>query len=898
MVAADQSCGTHRAGPVQTTPASRRVRIITHPIWSNTAGHGIECKPVLDNMEVTMRFFTLTLGFLLSAASLAMTSAEYLPADADLDTSIPSPESQLGWEPGDWRIQHPSLVQYMYTLAEKSDRVSIKVTGYTWEQKPLLQVIISSAENQSKLESLRQAHLKAATSGDTDAPLVVWLGYSVHGDEASGSNAAPIVAWYLAASRSEYVKNLLKNTIIILDPSLNPDGLDRFATWSNSNHSLTSVGDRNGRIHHQDWPQGRTNHYLFDLNRDWLPLVHPESRARITEYHRWLPHILTDHHETRYDGFFFQPGVPTRQHPLTPKENFEMTRALAPYHAKSFDKAGEMYFTEDAYDDFYFGKGSTYPDINGSIGILFEQPRINGAVYDRDSGPLKFTEAIHNHVRMSLSTLKGAYELRDEFKKYQAGFFQTMQQRAANAGFQAWVIGDANDPARALELMDVFKRHQVEYSTLSSEISADGQVFKPGHAWVIPVKQRQFGLAQAMLETRSKFEDNTFYDVSAWNLPMAYNLPFAKLAHLPATSDNANRQKTNAPEAGAVAWIISWQQMNAPAVLQDLLNAGARVRAATKPFSMRSGAASGSYSEGSLVVLSGLQDKDKSAVVYETLQEAVALGVNVDSYNTQLTTTGPGLGTSHYELVPAIKPLLIVGRGTRSYDAGEAWFQLDQHLGVAPVMADMARLKTINLHDYTHLLMVEGKYNDIGKKLKQGITTWVKNGGILIAIQSAATWAESLCFETESCEEKKDKEEAEEPSKAMTYAEFDDQKARRTIGGAIVNALVDNTHPIAFGYNNDMPLFRRGSTLLRTSENPFATPVRYAKKPLLSGYIGEQRLTEISGQAAVIAERQGKGLVVRFANNPVYRGFWRGTERLWVNALYFGPLVDSTELPQ
>jgi len=845
-----------------------------------------------------VRYLTIFLGIFLcctvSFSALAMTSAEYLPPDAELDTSIPSPESQLGWEPGDWRIQHPSLVQYMHTLAETSDRVSIKVTGHTYQQKPLLQVIISSRENQSKLESLRLAHLKGASTGDPDAPLVVWLGYSVHGDEASGSNAAPVVAWYLAASQSEYVQNLLKNTIVILDPSLNPDGLDRFANWSNSNRSLVPVGDRNGRIHHQDWPGGRTNHYLFDLNRDWLALVHPESRARIFEYHRWLPHVITDHHETGDDGFFFQPGAPARQHPLTTAENLAMTRALVPYHASSFDSAGEMYFTEDTYDDFFYGKGSTYPDINGSIGILYEQPRVNGAVYNRDSGQLEFTEAIHNHVRMSLSTLKGAYELGTEFKKYQAGFFKAMQQRAAKAGFEAWVIGDNNDPAKALELMDLFKSHQVEFQALSAEMTADGQVFKPGHAWVIPVNQRQFGLAQAMLETRTQFEDDTFYDVSAWNLAMAYNLPFAKVARLPSTSNNPPAPVFIAPDPDAVAWVISWQQLNAPAQLQKLLDAGATVRAATKPFSISNGSGPVAFSEGSLILLAGLQEKEKSAAIFDILKQA---DVNVHSFNSQLTTTGPGLGTRHFKKVPVIKPLLVVGQGTRSYDAGEAWFELDQRLRVAPVMVDLSSLKGIKLHDYTHLLMVEGRYNDVGKKLKQDIASWVIDGGILITIQSAATWAETLCFRAEGCAADKDKKDVpKEQAKAEAYADYNDQQARLTIGGAIVKAQLDNTHPIAFGFGNEMPLFRKGSTLLKVSENPFTTPVHYTDKPLLSGYIGEQRLAEMSGQPAVIAERHGKGLVVRFANNPIFRGFWRGTERLWVNSLYFGPLVGTTNL--
>ena len=834
------------------------------------------------------------LGLLINSAALGKPSAEYLPADADLDTSISSPESQLGWEPGEFRIQHPSLVQYMRTLADQSDRVSIKVTGYTYEQKPLLQMIITSAENQAKLESLRQAHLKGAVSGDPDAPLVVWLGYSVHGDESSGANAAPIVAWYLAASRSEYVQNLLENTIIILDPSLNPDGLDRFATWSNSNRSANPIANRDARIHRQDWPGGRTNHYLFDLNRDWLTLVHPESRARITEYHRWLPHIITDHHETGSDGFFFQPGAPTRQHPLTTAENLEMTRALVPYHAESFNSAGEMYFTEDTYDDFFYGKGSTYPDINGSIGILFEQPRTNGAILNRDSGPLEFTEAVHNHVRMSLSTLKGSYEQSDRFKQYQAGFFKDMQQRADRTNFKAWVIGDGGDTAKALELVNLFKRHDIEVQALTAEISADGTTFQPGHAWVIPVNQRQFGLAQAMLETRTRFIDNTFYDVSAWNLAMAYNLPVSILARMPGASGSDSEPAYNKPERNAVAWVIPWQQLNAPALLQNLLSSGALVRAATKPFSMADNSGSRSFSEGSLVLLTGLQDREKADGVFNLLKQA---DVNVYSFKSQLAETGPGLGTDHFELVKPIKPLLIAGKDTRAYDVGEAWFQLDQRLGVAPMMVDIDRLKSVDLNDFTHLLIAQGSYSGIGKNLKQDIASWVKDGGIIVAIQGAAKWVETLCFEDGACDKEKDKSDAtESPVDALPYADYDDQQARRTIGGAIVSTQVDNTHPIAFGYTSSLPIFRRGSTLLKASENPFTTPVRYTAEPLLSGYIGEQRLSEMSGQPAVIAERHGKGLVVRFANNPIFRGFWRGTERLWVNSLYFGPLVRTTKL--
>lgn len=838
----------------------------------------------------------------ISSGVFAMESKGYLPADADLDTSISSPESVFGWQVGDWRVQHPSLVQYMYQLAAESDRVSIKVTGYTYEQRPLLQVIITSAENQSKLEALRLAHLQGAESGDLKAPLVVWLGYSVHGNEASGSNAAPIVAWYLAASRSEYVKELLKNTIVIIDPSLNPDGLERFSSWSNSNASKTSVADRDGRIHNEDWPGGRTNHYLFDLNRDWLPLVHPESRARIDEFHRWLPHVLTDHHETGHDGYFFQPGVPSRQHPLTTPENLAMTRALAQFHAQSLEAAGVMFFTEDTYDDFYYGKGSTYPDINGSIGILFEQPRINGKIYNRVSGPLSFTDAIHNHVRTSLSSLRGAHELADDFKKYQADFFRTMRRRADDAGFKGWIIGDNGDPARALDMLQIFSRQDIEFQGLSEEITVEGEVYSPAHAWFIPVDQRQFGLAKAMLETRTKFVDDTFYDVSAWSLPLAYDLPSARLKRKPATSTDTALRAATAPIAGAAAWVISWQQLNAPAVLQNLLDAGARVRAATRPFTLGPAASSRRFSAGSLVVLAGIQDEETSAGVFAVLQQAAADGVSVESFDTQLSIDGPGLGTSHFKIVDVLKPLLVVGEGTRNYDAGEAWFELDQRLGVAPVMVDMTRLKKVGLADYSHLLMVDGSYKSIGKELKKRIAAWVSNGGVLVTSQRAATWAESLCFSDDDCADDGDDEQAEDEEivdlKAVAYDDFDQKKAELTIGGAIVATTVDVTHPLAYGFQAELPLFRRGTTILQASENAFTTPVRYTEKPLLSGYIGESRLAEMSDQPAVIAERQGKGVVIRFANNPLFRGFWRGTGRLWVNALYFGPLIKDTELPE
>ncbi len=589
--------------------------------------------------------------FFMASNLSANSSRDYLPQDADPDPAVPAPESILGWDVGDWHVSHDKLVQYMQTLADSSPRVSIKVIGYTWEQRPLLQLAITSAGNQGKLENLRQQHL------DGDGPLVVWLGYSVHGDEPSGSNASMLVAYYLASSRSDYVRDLLEGSVILIDPSINPDGLNRFASWVNSNAGKVPVADPVSRQHVQSWPDGRTNHYLFDLNRDWLPLVNPESRARIVEYHRWLPHVLTDHHEQEgYPGFFFQPGVPSRQNPLTPDENLDLTRALAQYHSRAMDRAGQPYFTEDGYDDFYFGKGSTYPDINGSIGILFEQKAVLGQEIASSNGIETFQMAVANHLRVSLSSLEGSWAMRDRLKAYQSGFFDSMSKRAASRNFNAWIIGDDGDPARASAFLEILDLHRVEYRPLGEATRSGGFEFLPGHAWVIPVQQKQFGLLEAMMEQRTSFRDNTFYDVSAWTLPLAFNLPFATVSKVPQQADVSGSSKGLPPAADAAAWAVPWNQLEAPTVLQSLLQAGVRVRVAVKAFSAQTGSGLQSFAPGTLVIQSGSQAPEVRRSSLELLAGRALAGLEIYSLSSTMTSVGPDLGSKHFTLVKPSQP--------------------------------------------------------------------------------------------------------------------------------------------------------------------------------------------------------------------------------------------------
>ncbi|HKJ17868.1 MAG TPA: M14 family zinc carboxypeptidase [Xanthomonadales bacterium] len=850
-----------------------------------------------------IRYFTLAICLTITGTGLAAprNASEYLPADADPDPAIPTPESVLGWNVGDWHVSHDKLMTYMHELAESSERVSLKVTGYSHEQRPTVLLTITSADNADRVDSMRQAHI----NGDPDAPLVVWLGYSVHGDEPSGSNAAMLVAYYLAAARSDAVTEILDGSIILIDPSLNPDGLNRNASWINSNAGKVPVADPARRQYVQGWPEGRTNHYLFDLNRDWLPLVHPESRARMAEFQQWRPHVLTDHHEQGgHPGFFFQPGVPSRQNPLTPQGNIELTRALAVFHAEALENIGQPIFMEEAYDDFYFGKGSTYPDINGSIGILFEQRAIGGQALATSNGIETFQMAVANQFRVSLSTLQGSWELRDRLKNYQRAFYRDKLSAAERIGFTGWVVGDDNDHARAQAFLDLLSMHDIEYEAISEPVRAGDLVFEPGGAWFIPARQRQFGLLQAMMEMRTSFQDETFYDVSAWTMPLAYNLPFATVRQAPGTDVPTLSSSGLPPAEDAAGWLIPWNQLGAAELLQALLQEGARVRTAIKPFSVQTSAGLAGFESGTLLIQPNTQDESVLPVVNATLLDASLSGLAIHSATQTITAVGPDFGSENFKPVRPVNPLLVGGEGIGEYDFGEAWFALDFRVGVATPIVEKERLASVSLSDYSHIILPNGSYDDADPALLESISQWALDGGIVIAIGGGATWVEGMCFEDdpEVCATQVETENQGEPESELTgsrpYGSLDDDRARLAIGGAIVGTVLDTSHPLAFGFpRNVLPIMRRGTTILKPSENPYSTPVRYSETPLLAGYVSDERLEEFSSGPAVIAEKRGDGLVVRFANTPLFRGFWRGSERLFFNALFFGQAVDASELP-
>src|SRR5687767_7656267 len=428
----------------------------------------------------------------------------YLPDSVKYNPSIPKPKDIIYHEVGEWHVTHDRLVNYMKAIAVAApERVKFETMGFSYENRPQVLLIITSPRNQQRLEEIRQQHVKLTDPSQSSSmnidnmPVVVWIGHSIHGNESSGANASLLSAYYLAAAQGKQIDDLLENVVVLFDPSFNPDGLQRFSTWANQHKSKNLVSDPNSREFNEVWPGGRFNHYWFDLNRDWLPAVHVESQNRLTWFHKWKPNILTDHHEQGSNAtFFFQPGVPSRVNPLTPAKNQELTAKLGKFHAAFLDRIGSMYFTKENYDDFYYGKGSTYPDVQGCIGILFEQASSRGHAQQTANGILRFPFTIKNQFITTLSTLEGAKVLRKEFLSFQREFYKNAMAEANTYPIKAYVCGDKNDKAKTFEFATMLRRHQIGINDLP-----DGWTdkdFEKGSAFIVSLHQPQHSLIRGI----------------------------------------------------------------------------------------------------------------------------------------------------------------------------------------------------------------------------------------------------------------------------------------------------------------------------------------------------------------------------------------------------------------
>ncbi|REG88619.1 M14 metallopeptidase family protein [Algoriphagus antarcticus] len=846
------------------------------------------------------QLLSILVTFLISLPGFAQ-SSYYFPGES-FDPSIPSPEEFLGYPIGDWHTRYDLIVKYYEKLDEISELAVLKTIGYTHEHRPKIILTIASAAHMSNLEEIRKTQVQLADPSQpkpdvTNMPAIIHLGYGVHGNEPSSAEAAMLTAYWLLASQSELAQNLRKNSVVHFDPTVNPDGRDRHSLWANSNKGFPPVSDPLDREHNEAWPGGRTNHYWFDLNRDWLPLAHPESQVKIAWYHDWYPNVTTDFHEMGTDGtYFFEPTKPFgSENPVVPRKNYDdLNVRFAKYFAEYLDEIGSLYWTKEVFDNSYPGYGSTYPDIQGGLGLVFEQASSRGHLQSSQRGDVSFAFTIKNHLLSSIATMEAGLDNREYMHDYLREFFETAVAEGAKDPAKNYVFGDEFDESRNNLFVKFLLDHKIDVYENNADISSEGYSFKKGQSWIVPTAQPQYRMVRTMFEDVKEFADSVFYDASAWTMARAYGMPFA-----PNSSIKSGDQLKEAPVSSydfpagkAYAYLIDWADYYAPKMLFDLQEAGVHVEIINRPFTAKTQNGDTKFAAGTLMIPTGFQKLEA-----EKLKEVVQELAKENSQQIFATTTGMNLegidlGSNLVGAATKPKVIMVVGEGISSYEAGEIWYLMDSQLGMPITKVNTEDMGRVNLYDFTTLILPTGNYNSLSESVVTHLKDWISRGGTVISMKSASLWMNQKGIIKETLIDNEEEEKAAEP-KNLPFALQGDYEGAKSVGGSIYMAKLDLTHPIAYGYQREeLPVYRNNSIFMKPSENKYLTPIRYTENPHLGGYISDANLDKLKQSASVIISPVGSGRVVNFFDSPNFRGAWFGTNKLFLNAIFFGDLMD------
>ncbi|WP_299532900.1 M14 family zinc carboxypeptidase [Ulvibacterium sp.] len=828
--------------------------------------------------------------FLLLLCSGALQAQDYFykkfhPFAAD----IPSPQEFLGYGIGEHHTRHDLIVAYLQKLAEVSDRASLQEYGKTHEGRKLVILTVTDPENLSNLSALKQQHLAFTdpsknVSNYAEVPIFINLGYSVHGNEPSTSESALLTAYTLVASNHPEIQSYRKNAVLFIDPTLNPDGRDRHTQWANMYQGNPEVADPQDAEHNEYWPGGRTNHYWFDLNRDWLLGINPESRGKLLWYHQWYPNVVTDYHEMgTQSSYFFEPMKSNGSlDPIMPKENYEdLNEMFGNYFAQALDSIGSFYFTKEAFDGTYPGYGSSYPDLQGGLGLLFEQASSRGHRQKTAFGEITFPFTIRNQYVTSMATIKAAVENKAYLRKYQQDFFKSALTNAGKGKIRGYSFGDAYDANRTKAFIDKLLLHKIE-------------VFKSGENYVVPTAQPQYRMVQTMFETYEKYRDSVYYDASAWSVANFYNMRYRPVnsLNLGEKVESTDNLTALAPvQKSDYAYVIDWDDYNAPALLNQIQQNGLIVSSAFKPFTAKLGPKGKQFNYGALVVPVSLQKKSVDEV-YRIIQQAQRkFQVPTYGISTGYNLKGIDLGSRNIKALKTPRAAMLIGQGVRSYEAGEVWHLLDTRVGMPITKIPMRNFNRANIDNYNILVMVSGSY-DLTQKQLDKIKDWVSKGNTLITIGTAAQWAIEKKLVLEKLT--KSKKDSTAVVERKPYVNAPENIGKEQIGGIILKVDLDTTHPLGFGYQNQqIPIYKNNEVWLSPSKNAYATVAQYTDAPHIDGFITKKNMEEFAkASASLLVSKLGNGRVVLFADNPNFRGSWYGTNRLFLNALFLGDKIN------
>lgn len=827
---------------------------------------------------------------LLLCPFLVIGQADYFyPTTKNFNAAIPTPEQFLGYPIGSHHTRHDKIIEYFKALDQLSDRVSVEEIGKTIGQRVQVVAKITSPGNQTRLEEIRTQHLQGAT----DVPLIIQLGYNVHGNEPSSSEAAMLTAYYLTANNDDETQRWLNEMVILIDPVYNPDGRDRHTHWANMHKGTPLVSDANDREHNEAWPGGRTNHYWFDLNRDWFLGVHPESRNRLKFFHNWRPYVMTDHHEMGTNSsFYFDPGKYSSNNPIVPPFLYDVVHPkFAEYFEKGMNSIGSLYFTKEAFDKLYPGYGSSYVNFYGGIGFLFEQASSRGHLQETTTVPLTFGFTIRNQFTAALATVRASIGERQLLYKLRKDFFTSTAAQAKANPVKAYVFGESKDATRTNAFIDLLMMHQVDVYELSQNITANGKNFEKGRAYIVPTEQINYIMVRSAFEKDITYRDSTFYDASTWSLVHAFNMPHAEIKG-PVTKGTLLKERPVKTAAAVTksnyAYIADITDYNAHKAIWQLQSESVFVRTSLKAFTAKVNGTPRNFPNGSLVI--PVQQQYVSAdKLYEIIQR-VSQNTSIDFHavETGYNVGGIDLGSNNVVAVRKPKAIMLIGQGVAGAEAGEVWHLLDQRIGMPITKVELSNFGRVNLNNYTTLVLVSGAY-PADKPTTDKIKQWLQSGGTLITFKTATEWA----IKQGLTKEKLLTMDTVKNPKRVDFEDIADTEGAKQIGGSIFEVDLDNTNPVGFGYpDRKISVYRNGRTFLQRNKGPYTTIAQYTANPLIGGYIHKTDIKRVANSAAILFSVEGQGRVIMFSDNPNFRGTWYGTNKLFLNALFFGNHVN------
>ena len=831
---------------------------------------------------------------LISLATLGQESDWSRPS-ASYDARIPTPETFLGYRIGEQHTRHDRLVEYFRELDRLSDRLTVQTIGRTFENRDQILAIFTSPANHARRDEFRKAQLSSQPQGgDPTIPLIIHLGYNVHGNEPSSSEAAMLTAYHLAASMDPETLSWLDRMIVLMDPVINPDGRDRHTHWANMHKAEPPVADPIDREHNEVWPGGRFNHYWFDLNRDWFHGTFPETRNRIRVFHEWRPYVQTDHHEMGTNStFYFDPGKNSSNNPVVPDYLYKTVYPLFGRHfSRAADSIGSMYFTKEAFDKLFPGYGSSYVNFYGGAGFLFEQGSSRGHVQETGTIPLTFAFTIRNQFVASLATIRASLAERESLYRMRREFHRRSAEEAKRSAVKGYVFGDPADRTRTLAFVDRLLMHEVEVYDLSVPTPLEGRRFEPGTSFWVPVDQQNHIMVRSLFEKQIEYSDSTFYDASTWSLIEAYGLPYASVK----TVMKPGRRLTAVPEIvvppverSAYAYVFEATDYQVHRAIYRLQSGGVHVQAAFRPFTLSVDGQPKAFGYGSLSIPVGLQRIGSDSLFSLVSRVSRECGLRMHGVSSGYSLGGIDLGSNFMRTLKRPEAAILVGAGVTAPEAGEVWHLLDQRLQMPISKIDLLNLSRADLSRYNVLVMVSGNYASVDKAQTERIRLWVQNGGTLVTLKTASEWAIRNGFTGESMLQ----DSSRTPDLRFDFDEAPEREGAKAMGGSIFRVDLDTTHPMGFGYTSrSLSVYRNGGTYLKPSRNPYGTVAKYVKDPLVGGYVHPESLRRIRQSASILTGQEGRGRVVLFAENPNFRGAWYGTNRLFLNALFYGGLIS------